>query len=179
VRHISRGGRYVRVADPGWRDPLSGEHARRSGGRWNPPGSFAVVYLNASRSVARAQVRHKLEPRGIRPEDLNPEQGPLLIETDVPEASFVDAVTDRGLASLGLPASYPADASSAPIAHAICQPIGRRAWDEGEPGIACRSAAATAPAEGEELAYFARRPLRAKDRQRFADWFWSDEQTLT
>lgn len=175
MRHIARGGRYVRVADPGWRDPLSGEHARRSGGRWNPPGSFAVVYLNASRSVARAQVRHKLEPRGIRPEDLAPEQGPLLIETDVPEDRFVDAVTDRGLGSLGLPASYPADPSGSPIAHADCQPIGRRAWDEGEPGIACRSAAGTAPAGGEELAHFARRPLRARASERFADWYWSDE----
>lgn len=134
-----------------------------------------MVYLNASPSVARAQVRHKLEPRGIRPEDLNPEQGPLLIETDVPEDRFIDAVTDRGLASLGLPASYPVDASGSPIAHADCQPIGQRAWDEGEPGIACRSAAATAPAGGEELAYFPRRPLREKTGERFADWYWSDE----
>lgn len=175
MRHVDRGGRYIRVADPGWRDPLSGEHAQRSGGRWNPPGSFPVVYLNASRSVARAQVRHKLEPRGIRPEDLDPAQGPLLIEADVPEDRFVDAVTDRGLVSLGLPASYPVDASDTPISHADCQLIGQRAWDEGEPGIACRSAADTAPAGGEELAYFARRPLRAKASERFVNWYWSDE----
>jgi len=33
-RHVSVG-----------RDPLSGEGARLVGGRWNPPGSFAVLYL--------------------------------------------------------------------------------------------------------------------------------------
>ncbi len=175
MRHIARGGRYVRVADPDWRDPLSGEHARRSGGRWNSPGSFDVIYLNASRSVARAQVRHRLEPRGIRPEDLDPEQGPLLIQTDVPEDRFVDAVSDRGLASLGLPASYPVDPGGSSISHAVCQPISQRAWDGGEPGIACRSAAQTAPVGGEELAYFARRPLRAQGAERFADWYWSDQ----
>lgn len=175
MRHVARGGRYVRVADPDWRDPLSGRQARRKGGRWNPPGSFDVIYLNASRGVARAQVRHKLEPRGIRPEDLDPEQGPLLVQTDVPEARFVDAVTNRGLASLGLPASYPIDPGGAPVPHAVCQPIGQRAWDDDEPGIACRSAAQTAPLEGEELAYFARRPLRPQGIERFADWYWADE----
>lgn len=80
MRHIARGGRYVRVADTRWRDPLSGRHARREGGRWNPSGSFDVIYLNASRGVARAQVRHKLEPRGIRPEDLDPAAAPQGVE---------------------------------------------------------------------------------------------------
>ena len=28
---VARGGEYVRVADPGWKDPLSGEYARRVG----------------------------------------------------------------------------------------------------------------------------------------------------
>ena len=108
MRHVARGGRYLRLADPGWRDPLSGEHARRSGGRWNPPESFDVVYLNASPDVARAQVRHRLEPRGIRPEDLDPEQGPLLVHADVPKDSYVDATSDRGLAALGITSRFPA-----------------------------------------------------------------------
>lgn len=134
-----------------------------------------MIYLNASRSVARAQVRHRLEPRGIRPEDLDPEQGPLLVQTDVPWARFVDAITDRGLTSLGLPRSYPVDPDGVPVSHAVCQPIGQRAWDDGEPGIACRSAAQTAPVAGEELAYFARRPLQAQGVKRFADWYWAEE----
>jgi hypothetical protein len=162
------------VADPGWRDPLSPEHARHHGGRWNPAGAFGTTYLNASRSVARAQVRHKLEPRGIRPEDLDPGQGPTLVHTEIPAGRYVDAVTERGLAALGLPASYPLDAAGTVVPHRACQPIGQRAREAGEPGIACHSAAPTAPAGGEELAYFGRRRLRVERVERFADWYWAD-----
>lgn len=163
------------MADPSWRDPLSGEHARRKGGRWNPPESFDVIYLNASRDVARAQVRHRLEPRGIRPEDLDPSAGPLLVQTEAPGDRYVDAVTERGLTSLGLPASYPLDAEGEVVPHETCQPIGWRVYEASEPGIACRSAARTAPAGGEELAYFGRRSLRETGAESFVDWYWSDE----
>lgn len=173
MHHVTRAGRYIRVADPGWRDPLSGDHSRRGGGRWNPPQAFAVVYLNGSTDVARAQVRHKLEPRGIRPEDLDPDQGPLLVHTDVPEGRYVDAITDGGLAALGLPESYPFDTAGKAIPHSVCQPIGRRAWEADEPGIACRSAASGVPAGGEELAYFPGQPLAIRRNEKFADWFWS------
>lgn len=174
MRHVACRGRYSRVVDPAWRDPLSPEHSREYGRRWNPPGAFGVVYLNASRAVARAQVRQKLEPRGIRPEDLDSTGGPSLIKTDIPADRYVDAVTDNGLKSLELPASYPLGNEGKAIPHAICQPIGRRAWEANEPGIACRSAAAAAPPNGEELAYFGRRPLEALGTTRFADWFWAD-----
>lgn len=53
VRHVRRGGTYLRVADHSWRDPLSGERSRIRGGRWNAPGAFGVAYLNASRELAR------------------------------------------------------------------------------------------------------------------------------
>lgn len=174
MRHVKREGRYCRVADPDWPDPLSPDQARRIGGRWNAPGAFGIVYLNASRSVARAQVRQKLEPRGIRPEDLDPAAGPVLIHAEVPADTYVDAVTEGGLESLGLPTTYPLDADGKVIPHSACQPIGRRAWKADEAGIACRSAAPSAPHDGEELAYFAHRPLEALGTTRFADWFWAD-----
>lgn len=174
MRHVERGGRYLRIVDRRWRDPLSGKFARASGGRWNPPASFEVVYLNRDFDVARAQVRHQLEPRGIVPEDLEPEQGPDLVQTDLPAGAFVDAITDPGLASLGLPATYPLDANGKPVPHGRCQPIGQRAWDNGEAGIACRSLA-TAPDAGEELAYFSRgRKLPLKQREPFSRWYWRD-----
>lgn len=172
MRHVRRGGPYLRVADPDLRNPLSPEYARKRGGRWNPPGSFGVVYLNASLDVARAQVRHKLEPRGIRPEDLEPDRGPVLVHTDVPDDKYVDAVNDAGLAALGLPVSCPRDDRGEPIPHAACQPIGQRAWDAGERGIACRSAAKTTPPAGEELAFFARQSLARQKTERFAEWYW-------
>jgi hypothetical protein len=43
-----RGGALYRVADPSWDDPLDVEYCTRSGGRWNPAGSFGVHYLNAT-----------------------------------------------------------------------------------------------------------------------------------
>lgn len=171
MRHLRRGGAYVRVADPSWNSPLDARYSRRLGGRWNAPGSFDVVYLNRSVDVARAQVRHKLEPRGIRPEDLSPERGPALVHTEVPEDTYVDAVSAAGLRSLGLPASYPLDGAGREVPHAVCQPIGQAARDEGERGIACRSAAAR-PSPGEELAYFPGARLTALRRQPWTEWFW-------
>lgn len=171
MRHLRRSGIYMRVADPGWEKPLDAEHSRRLGGRWNPPESFGVIYLNASLEVARAQVRRKLEPRGIRPEDLRRERGPLLVHTEVPEDSYVDAITDLGLNSLGLPASYPLNSKGEEVSHAVCQPIGQEAWEGKEPGIACRSAAAQ-PSPGEELAYFPGNALTVTRRQPWTEWFW-------
>lgn len=172
MRHVERRGRYLRLADRSWRDPLSGRYSRDSGGRWNAPGNFEVVYLNAGMDVARAQLRHKLMRRGIAPEDLDADRGPDLVHTDVPAHPYVDAVTERGLASLCLPSSYPLDKRGTVIPHSACQPIGQQAWDDGELGIACRSAA-SAPDGGEELAYFSRgKKLLAKGREPFSRWYW-------
>jgi RES domain len=171
VRHVRRAGAYLRVADSSWRDPLSGEYARGRGGRWNAPGAFAVVYLSTSLGVARALVRSRLEDRGIRPEDVLPEAGPVLVHTTVPDNAYVNAVTGTGLRALDLPATYPLDGRGRVIAHGVCQPIGRLAWDAGEQGIACRSAGKGAPTSGEELAYFSRQSLRVDETEQFADWF--------
>jgi RES domain len=173
MRHIRRGGEYLRVADPDWDDPFDGGYAAIFGGRWNPPASFPVVYLCASVEVARANVHRKLSGQPYGPEDLDPETAPLLVATRVREDAFVDAVTDAGCASLGLPATYPRTSSGRLIGHRRCQPIGRAAWDAGEPGIAARSAARGAERGGEELAFFPRRRrLRATRTVPFEDWFW-------
>lgn len=171
MRHVHRGGAYLRVADPCWRDLLTREHSRIRGGRWNAPGAFGVVYLNASTEVARALVRSRLEDRGIRPEDVLPEAGPVLVHTTVPDDAYVNAVTDAGLRALNLPTTYPLDRRGQVIAHRICQPIGQLARDAGERGIACRPATPGSPAIGEELAYFGHRRLRVEETKQFADWF--------
>ena len=170
MRHVRRGGAYFRVADPAWAEHLSGAHAKAHGGRWNAPGAFQVVYLSASLALSRALVRSRLEDRGIQPEDVLAEAGPVLIRTTVPEDKYVDAVSKSGLRSLGLPESYPLDARGRLVEHGACQPIGRRAWDAGEPGVACRSAVRGAATKGEELAYFDRHGLRVEETTRFADW---------
>jgi len=47
---------WLRVADPGWEDPLDARWAGRTGGRWNPPGSHPTLYLNADLETARLQI---------------------------------------------------------------------------------------------------------------------------
>jgi hypothetical protein len=172
-RHLTRGGTYFRVADPGWADPLDGRPSMGRGARWNAPGSFPVVYLNATVELSRRFVAHKLRLHPYGPEDLDPEAAPTLVSTTVPAAPYVDVVTDAGCRAAGLPPTYPRTAEGAVVGHEVCQAIGRKAWDGGEPGIACRSATAGAAPGDEELAWFQRRRrLRPTATVAFPDWFW-------
>lgn len=172
--HVLRGGSYYRVVDPQWRDPLDARHGVAVGGRWNAPGSFPVVYLNRSRALARKFVAHKLGSQPYGPEDLDPDRAPVLATVDLETQDHVDVVTDEGCAAAGLDASYPLGASGKTISHEVCQPIGRVAWDIGEPGIACRSSTATAGATDEELAWFQRTdPPIAVAMEPFASWFFT------
>ena len=169
---VSRGGIYVRVADPGWDDSLSGEYAKARGGRWNAPRAFAVVYLNADERVARANLLQRFASLPYGPEDLEPATAPLLVSTVVPDGDFLDAVSDAGCTAAGLPPTYPLGEDGAQVPHERCRPVGQAAWDAGLPGIACRSAAQAAPPGGEELAWFARgtrlTPLLVRV---FDDWY--------
>jgi hypothetical protein len=173
MRTIRRGGAYLRVADPRWEDPLDGPRAGERGARWNPPESFPVVYLCRSVAVARGNVYRLLAGQPYGPEDLDPEAAPVLVATRVREDLFVDALSDRGCRSLGLPASYPRDSRGRMLPHRRCQPIGAAAWEADEPGIAARSAAPGVSRDGEELAFFVRRRrLRMGRRRAFEEWFW-------
>jgi len=53
-------------------DPLSGEGARINGGRFNPPGSFPVLYMCATRPCAVAEIRRLGERQAIGVEGLLP-----------------------------------------------------------------------------------------------------------
>jgi RES domain len=174
MRTIRRAGAYLRVADPGWHDPLDGRYARARGGRWNPPASFPVVYLCGSIAVARAVVLGRLEGQPFGPEDLDPRTAPVLVGASVSQDRYVDVVTSRGCASAGLPETYPRDGARRQIGWSRCQPVGQAAWDAGAAGIACRSAARHSPPGGEELAWFQRpgRRLRRRRTRPFEDWFW-------
>jgi hypothetical protein len=96
-----------------------------------------------------------------------------LVRTEAPRDRYVDAVSRRGLESLGLPATYPLDATGAILGHELCQPIGLRAHEKGETGIACLSAAPAAPVGGEELAYLGSRRLPVVGAETFGEWFWA------
>jgi RES domain-containing protein len=171
-RHVPRGGRHYRVADPDWLRPLDGRHSTTRGGRWNPPGSFPVVYLFGTVELCRSFVLHKHRGLPYSVLDMSPEKRPILVETDVARDRFVDVVTDRGCIAVGLPPTYPREADGTRIGWERCRPIGQAAWDRGEPGVACRSASARPGDPGEELAWFRRdRALQRAGRLPFDDWF--------
>ena len=178
MESLERGGAYLRCASPSWSDPFDGSYSMRFGGRWNGPGTFPVVYLNANRETAKANAR-RLLTKGfnsvfVSAEDLDPSELPTLIATIVLDEQYIDIVSDGGCAAAGLPTTYPLDANGQEIAHSSCQPIGAAAWAEGDLGIACRSAAPGATSDGEELAYFDRpgRKLEAVGEPiPFDDWY--------
>lgn len=172
MNHLERGGRYLRVADPAWSDPLDGGHSQAAGGRWNAPGSFPVVYLCGDENVARANVDRLYEGLPYGPEDIDPDVGPDLVATDIPAAAYVDALTAAGCEAVGLPTTHPFDADGSLVPWRRCQPIGEAAWEAGELGIACRSAAPRAPRGSGELANFDRgAALSVVDRRPFGDWY--------
>jgi hypothetical protein len=156
---IRRQGTYWRVADPQWHEPFDGAWSMRRGGRWNAVRSFPVTYLNADMPTAQANAERHLRSiadLGIEIEDFDDSELPVAVPCVIRECEALDVVTDAGCLAAGLPVTYPNDGAGRPLAHSTCQPIGQRAYDEGMAGIAYRSAAATAPSAGEELAWFGR-----------------------
>ncbi|MGR4065930.1 MAG: RES family NAD+ phosphorylase [Vulcanimicrobiaceae bacterium] len=171
MKSIRRSGAYYRVFKPGWSDPLDTSYSKRFGARWNAPGSFGALYLNKTLEVAAANARKQHAGRAIGLFDLLPSRRPSLLEVNVPRSTLLDAVTEEGIADLGLPASYPFG-----VPHARCQPIGKRAYDSGEfRGIAYRSAAESTATYwvGEELAWFDSAPplQESTSRRAFKDWY--------
>lgn len=87
----------------------------------------------------------------------------MLIVAQLPARQIVaDAVTDDGLAALGLPNTYPRDATGEEITHEVCQLIGVAVKNDDLRGVRPRSAATT-DGSGIEFAWFpARRSSKAK-----------------
>lgn len=92
-------------AGHGWRhlapryDPLSGEGARIAGGRFNPPGSFPVLYLCQSRPCVVAELRRFGERQSIGVEGLLPR---MLYRYEVSLGRVLDLTNDDVRAEIGL-----------------------------------------------------------------------------
>lgn len=175
-RTVRRGGPYNRLAEPAWTDPLDTGYSKTRGGRWNPPGAFGALYLNRDLRVARLQVEHRLAGHPYGVEDLDEAEQHDLVDLDVPEQTWLDCVSDGGLEAVGLPVSYPRHPDGTAVGHPECRPKGQAAFNEGLPGVACRSAAYGAATADEELAVFARAGgpnVAITHRRPFADWFWT------
>lgn len=163
------GGTYFRIADQDWLNPIDPTFAaQESGQRWNPAG-LPCLYLNGDKPTARANVRHLYAGLPYGPDDFDPATAPLLIEVAIPAGISADAYTDEGLRTLGLPRTYPYDASGQIIDHEMCQPIGANAWERGLDGISARSAAGGGDSE---LAWFPRDALAEVITSRhFQEWW--------
>ena len=146
---------WLRVASTNWVDPLDPAWAGTLGGRWNPPNSFATLYLNADVATAQLQIERLCEGTPFSPEDLS-DDAYTLVPLRLPGSQrAADAVSAPGLAALGLPASYPLGSGGQLIDRAVCQPIGRLVRELRLHGVWCRSAVSS-DGRGRELDNMAR-----------------------
>lgn len=164
---IERGGHYFRLCKPDWADCADTSFSKAAGGRWNPPGRFGALYLNATVTVAAAQARHQHLGRAIGLFDLRPERRPELATVDVPAVLVVDVVTAPAIKQLHLPPTYPLG-----VGWDHCRRIARHAYGT-LAGVAARSAAEARPdgVVGEELAVFDTLPLAVAALVPFAKWY--------
>lgn len=79
--------------------PLSGAGARSRGGRWNPPESFATLYLGAHSSVAAAEFHRMSHRAGREAEDFLPRR---LYRYDLRLRDLVDLRAKEARQALGL-----------------------------------------------------------------------------
>lgn len=165
---------WWRIADATWTDPLDPSFAAARGARWNPPASFPTLYLNEDRVTARLNLQLFIAGWPYEPEDLRDDTGPVLVGVRLPRHHIVlDAHTPAGLSSLGLPATYPLDASGALVPHPTCQAVGARVAAAGLRGVRCRSAR-TPEGAGRELAWFPDRGCaRLTRRLAYGAWYWA------
>jgi hypothetical protein len=165
---------WTRIADPAWADPLDASYSSKLlGGRWTAPAGPDTLYLNEDDETARANIRRFFAGSPVMPEDLDDENGFVLVDVVVPAGQVVvDAHTDVGLKALGLPPTYPLDGDGNEVGHDVCQAIGRRVFDADLDGIHCRSAAGGPESDRRELAWFprGRRATRRRTR-RFVEWY--------
>jgi hypothetical protein len=122
------------VVGEGWNNAADTSYSKKFGGRWNPSGTFGVLYLNATMATAKANAVRHLAEHGLEIEDLLPGTGPHLVAFDVEPCELVDVVSDDGVAACGLPEEYPRG-----VDHVPCQRLGVAFHAAGEVGIACRS----------------------------------------
>ena len=167
---------WWRIADRAWGDPLDPSFAGRHGGRWNPPGRFATLYLNDDIVTARLNLRAFIAQWPYEPEDLRDETGPVLVGARLPRNQRVcDVHTRVGVRAAGLSATYPLAANGTLVPHARCQPIGQQAKADGLQGVRAR-AAQSRDGAGRELAWFpatVRSLARRVETRAFAAWYWA------
>lgn len=168
--------KWWRIAQSSWTNPLDPGFAKKAGGRWNPPNSFPVLYLNEDQVTARLNLRAFIADWPFEPEELRSEYGPVLIGANLPRNQHVcDVHTPEGVKAVGLPKTYPYEKNGALVDKTKCRPIGRKIKSEDLRGVRTRSARSRDGA-GRELAWFpatARSVAKRTQRLRFDEWYWA------
>lgn len=168
---VPDGHEWLRVADPAWDDPIDTSYSVAVGGRWNPPRTWAALYLSLDLDTARLQILRMLEGTPFEPDDLADDAYDLVTVTLPDAQTALDVASDAGVAAVGLPASYPATASGARVPHEECWPIAMDAHDDGLDAVWCRSAT-TLDGAGRELSWWpgGRQANWDGERSRYGDW---------
>lgn len=130
-----------------WSYSQPGAGARTIGGRWNPPNSFATLYLGLSVEVVQAEFHRLAERAGRSPADFLPRN---LLRYKIRLDAMLDLRDASALEALGLTAEHLR--SNDP---ALCQEIGEAAHHLGREGILAPSAAGS----GHVVAVFLERLL--------------------
>jgi RES domain-containing protein len=104
------------------REPLSGEGARRFGGRWNPPLLFSAIYLADSAHACMVEVERAAQAASTTPEKML-EAHYRLHAIDATDLAVLDLTTPEAREAVGLEDDdiYGDDWSA-------CQAVGHAAW---------------------------------------------------
>jgi len=114
-------------------NPRSGTGARIHGGRWNPPDSFATLYLALDRQTVAAEFERAARRQGLTPDQFLPRE---LHEFDVRLTAILDLTSAEARDALGL-----GEAELLADNPARCREVGEAAHYVGLEGVMAPSAA--------------------------------------
>lgn len=104
------------------RDPLSGEGARRFGGRWNPPLLFSAIYLSDSAQACMVEVERAAQAASTNPEKML-EASYRLHTIEAADLAVLDLTTPEARDAVGLE-----DEDIHGEDWSACQAVGHAAW---------------------------------------------------
>jgi RES domain-containing protein len=146
TRIVDRAYRHQAVR---WRYSPPGAGARTVGGRWNPPNSFATLYLGLTTRVVEAEFRRLADQAGRSPSDFMPRD---VLEYEVELEAVLDLTGSEALAAVGLSETLLLSDDPTP-----CQQVGEAAHHLGREALLAPSVTG----EGSVLAVFLERLLPA------------------